>query len=353
MAGAAVRPVVWSSVTQGRGLGRLILRGRSFLVFSALLFAPCEAMADWSAIAETKVLYTDNVFEHSSAKRMTVSEDPSQPTSVSVKKLGDFVWEPSLDVRHISSPTNLGSTEVSLKAQGAIFTDNPIFNHGNYRMQVKQTLDPETSLLLRYRYVPNLFLGHNNERRTGQRLEEEERVTSHIWRVQLERRLTELFTATLVGRYGLRQFNEAFAERDTTFWTSGPQLEWAVNSWLRLTTIYLYERGLADGRQEVEFKDDVSYRQHFASLGATAWVSPALSLTAGYGYRQKLFTSELVGDSHRGVVDTTHQGSAELRYEVNPVAAITLGFQRTQRSSTAAARDFLNTNTSLGLQWQF
>lgn len=331
----------------------LILRGLSLLLLSAQFSSTCEAMADWSAFTETKVLYTDNVFEHSSARRLTVSEDPSQPSIVSVKKPSDVVWEPSLDVRHASTPTNLGQTEVSFKAQGFIFTDNPIFNHGNYRIQLKQVLDPETSLLLRYRYVPNLFLGPNSERRTGRRLEEEERVTSHIWRLQLERRLTEFFTATLVGRYGLRQFNESFAERDTMFWTSGPQLEWAVNSWLRLTTVYLYERGLADGRQEVQFKDDVSYRQHFASLEATAWVSPALSVTLGYGYRRKMFTSEIAGDSNRGVADTTHQGSAELRYEMNQAAAITLGFQRSQRSSNVGTRDFFNTNTSLGIQYRF
>lgn len=66
-----------------------------------------------------------------------------------------------------------------------------------------------------------------------------------------------------------------FAERDTTFWTSGPQLEWMVNSWLALETAYLYERGLAEGRLDVQFKDDVSSRQHFASVGATVlWTPP-------------------------------------------------------------------------------
>ena len=332
---------------------KLILDGFSLLLLSAQFFAPHDAAADWSATAETKVLYTDNVFELSSARRLSLSEDPSQPALVPVNKPSDVVWEPALDVRHTSNPTNLGSTEVSFKAHGFIFTDNPIFNHGNYRIQLKQALDPETSLLLRYRYVPNLFLGPNTERRTGQRLVEEERVTSHIWRLQLERRLTEFLTATLVGRYGLRQFNDAFAERDTTFWTSGPQLEWGVNSWLMLTTAYLYERGLADGRQDIQFKDDASYRQHFASVGATAWVSTSLSVTVGYAYRRKTFTSEIVEDSNRGVVDTTHQGSAELRYEVSQAAAMTLGFQRSQRSSNAGTRDFFNTNTSLSLQYRF
>jgi hypothetical protein len=336
-----------------RRVGRILDALPILFLLGAQLYAPRDVTADWSAIAETKVLYTDNVFELSSARRLSLSEDPSQPAIVPVQKPSDIVWEPSLDVRHTSNPTHLGQTEVSVKAHGFIFTDNPIFNHGNYRIQLKQALDQETSLLLRYRYVPNLFLGPNTERRTGQRLQEEERVTSHIWRVQLEHRLTESLTATLVGRYGLRQFNDAFAERDTTFWTSGPQLEWAVNSWLALTAAYLYERGLADGRQEVQFKDDVSYRQHFASIGAMTRVSTSLSVTVWYAYRRKAFTSEIVGDSNRGVVDTTHQGSAELRYEMNQAAAMTLGFQRSQRSSNAGTRDFFNTNTSLSFQYRF
>ena len=83
------------------------------------------------------------------------------------------------------------------------------------------------------------------------------------------------------------------------------------------------------------------------------WVSTALSATIGYAYRRKSFTSEILGDSNRGVVDTTHQGSAELRYELNQAAAVTLGFQRSQRSSNVGTRDFFNTNVSVGMQYQF
>jgi hypothetical protein len=309
--------------------------------------------AEWSALTEAKVLYTDNVFELSSSRRLSLAEDPSQPSLVPLKKPSDVVWEPSIDLRHRSRLTPLGETELSIKAQGFIFTDNTLFNHGNYRIQVKQALDADTSVLLRYRYVPNLFLGPNNEHRTGLSLPEEERVTSHVWRLQLERRLTHSVTATLVGRYGLRRFNDAFAERDTMFWTVGPQLEWAVRPWLSLAVAYLFEQGLADGREQAQFRDDVSYRQHFASIGATAWVNPALSFTVGYAYRQKIFMSEILGDSNRGAVDTTHQGSAELRYELSPAAAVTLGFQRSQRSSNVGARDFFNTNTLLGVQYRF
>lgn len=319
----------------------------------ALIGLPGRAVAEWSAIAETKVLYTDNVFELSSSRRLALAEDPSQPAVVPVKKASDVVWEPSIDLRHRSRPTTLGETEFSLKAAGFVFTDNPIFNHGNYRMQLKQGLDADTSVLIRYRFVPNLFLGPNTERRTGLRLPEEERVTSHIWRVQIERRLSESVIGTLVGRYGLRQFNDVFAERDTTFWSAGPQVDWIVGPRVTLSLAYLFEQGLADGREQTQFRDDVSYRQHFTSIGATVQLTEPLSLLVGYAYRRKEFTSEIAGDSNRGVVDTTHQGSAELQYRLSGAAIMTLGVQRSQRLSNVASREFFNTNTSLGIQYRF
>jgi len=319
----------------------------------ALISLPSRAVAEWSAIAESKVLYTDNVFELSSSRRLALAEDPSQPAIVSVDKASDVVWEPSIEVRYRLRPTSLGDTEVSMKAAGFVFTDNPIFNHGNYRIQVKQALDANTSILVRYRFVPNLFLGPNTERRTGLRLPEEERVTSHIWRVQLERRLSDSLVGTLIGRYGLRRFNDVFAERDTVFWSAGPQLDWSVMPWITLSLAYLFEQGLADGREQVQFKDDVSYRQHFTSIGATVQMTESFSLLVGYAYRRKEFTSEIVGDSNRGVVDTTHQGMAELSYRLSDAAIMTLGVQRSQRLSNMTAREFFNTNTSLGLQYRF
>lgn len=325
---------------------------RRLAVALSLLGVPEIIHAEWSAIVGSRFLYTDNVFELSAARRLSLGEDPSQPTIVPIEKPSDVVWTPSIDVRRTSSSA-LGRTELSVKAHGFIYTDHSIFNHGNYRIQLKQDLSPDTSFLLRYRYVPNLFLGPNTERRTGNRLQEEERVTSHIWRVQLERRLADAWTVTLVGRYGLRLFNDVFAERDTRFWTSGPQVEFAATSWATITLTYLYERGLADGRHEPQFNDDVSYRQHFSSLGATFQLSRRLFLDLAYAFRRKEFTSELPGDSNRGVVDTTHQGTTEFQYVLTDAARLTLGFQRSQRSSNSAARDFFNTNASLGLEYRF
>ncbi|MBI5853755.1 MAG: hypothetical protein HZB35_00655 [Nitrospirae bacterium] len=311
--------------------GRRRAKGPVWLSALLGLLLPLEALGgEWSAIAEQKVLYTDDVFQLSSARRLALAEDPSQPTIVPVEKPSDVVWEPSVELRR-TSKSRLGNTQVSFKAHGFIFTDHSIFNHGNYRLQLKQDLAPGTSLLLRYRYIPNLFLGTNFERRSGTASQQEERVTSHIWRVQLERRLSETWAVTLTTRFGLRLYNDVFAERDTKFYTVGPHVEYALLPTLTLSLGYQYERGLADGRGETQFNDENLH----------------------YAFRRKDFTTDLIGDTHLGRQDTTHQGTAELRYALSDPMTVSLGVQRTQRSSNVLSKEFNDTNTSLGVQYRF
>lgn len=333
--------------------GRRRAKGPVWLSALLGLLLPLEALGgEWSAIAEQKVLYTDDVFQLSSARRLALAEDPSQPTIVPVEKPSDVVWEPSVELRR-TSQSRLGNTLVSFKAHGFIFTDHSIFNHGNYRLQLKQDLAPGISLLLRYRYIPNLFLGTNFERRSGTASLQEERVTSHIWRAQLERKLSDAWTVTMTARFGLRLYNDVFAERDTKFYTVGPHVDYALLPTLMLSMGYQYERGLADGRGETQFNDDVSYRQHFVSTGADLQITPLLALNLQYAFRRKDFTTDLVGDTHLGRQDTTHQGTAELRYALSDPMTVSLGIQRTQRTSNVTTKDFNDTNTSLGVQYRF
>ncbi len=321
------------------------------LLLSLFFYSNLPA-AEWSAITEAKTIYTDNVFELSASRRLAFSDDPSQPVRVSVGQPSDFVWVPSLDVRRTSSSA-LGVSEISVKGEGFLYTNNPIFNHGDYRFQVQQQVSPNTSVLFRYRYVPNLFLGPNFERQSGSRLIQEERVTEHAWRMQLEQKLNDRWTAMLMGRYGLRFYNEVFSERDTTFYSVGPSVRFQAFSWLALTLDYIYERGLADGRNEPQFKDDVSYHQHFFSFGTQFTLTERFSLELNYVYRWKEFTSTIAGDPFNGTTDRLNQGTAQLHYKLSPAARLTAGFQRTQRASSLDARSFFNTNGSLGVQYRF
>jgi hypothetical protein len=321
-------------------------------ISTACLSIDRVARAEWAAIAQQRVSYTTDAFQFSSARRLALSEDPSIPTAVGLNNPEDVIWEPSIEAIR-SGIVGKGRNDLSVKAHGFIYTDKPIFNHGDYRIQDRQWLNPDTSILLRYRYIPNLFLGPNFERRSENRTAQEERVTSHTWRAEFERRMNEQLTATLVSRYGLRVYNEPFAERDTTFYSVGPRVNYLAASWIEFELGYLYERGLADGRQEPQFMDDVSYYLHLLSVTTDLRLLPKLSLSLSYVYVQKDFTSGITGDTHQGREDETHQGRAELRYDFAENAAATLGYQRTQRTSTQAARGFFDNIFSIGGEYRF
>ncbi len=335
-----------------RVLPALVFRAVALAGGSSLWGTDLPVRAEWSAIAEQKASYTTDAFQFSSARRLRLTEDPSQPTVVSTDKPQDVIWEPALEVIH-STTTSHGTNELSVKAQGAIFTNNPIFNHGDYRIQDRWSFNSDTSVLLRYRYVPNLFLGPNFERRTGTGSIQEERVSSHTWRVEVERRVSEALTAALIGRSGLRLYNESFAERDTTFWTVGPRVDYRVTDWMRVTLSYLYERGLAEGRKEPRFADDVSYFLHMVSAGMEFRLNQLFDLGLIYIHRRKTFTSGIPGDTHVDRFDSTNQGIAELRYHLSSAATVLLAFQYGKRTSTNVLRDFNDSIVSIGGQFRF
>ena len=331
---------------------------RSFLSIgcAVVTFGLCSvsssAHAEWSAIAEQKVSYTSNAIQFSSARRLQFSDDPSLPTGIPLGNPEDVIWEPSLEVMKILHPS-LGRTELSVKGHGFIFTNNPIFTHGDYRAQVRQYLGSATSVLLRYRYIPNLFLGPNIERQTGERFIEGERVTTSKWRMEIERKFTSRLMATFIGRYGLRTYNQPFSERDTRFYTIGPRIFYRVLPRVGAYVTALYERGKADGAEETQFNDDVSYRLYHLSGGVEITILPRWLLSLAYTYQRKNFTSDLPEDTHFGRRDHLHQGLAELGYQATARALFTLGLQRTQRTSSNAFRDFNDTILSLGAQYRF
>jgi hypothetical protein len=88
-----------------------------FVGLLALVCFPRRVMAEWSAIAGSKVSYTDNVINFSAARRLKFSEDPSHPTGPPAQ-LSDVIWDPSLEVIRSSSLT-LGPTSSPSKHMGS------------------------------------------------------------------------------------------------------------------------------------------------------------------------------------------------------------------------------------------
>lgn len=328
------------------------LRGAAALALLLSMASPVSA--ELKVTGQGILFYTDDLGIFSATRRLSRDGDPTQPALDTrlTNKGADMVFEPQVDVAQ-SFANRYGTTTLDLRGQGFVFTDNSRFNHGTIRLQGVHELSPETRFRLRYYYAPNQYLGDNEERRSGMLNLTAETLTSHIWSARFERTLTPGVEVRLLARYGLRRYNENFSHRDTDFWTIGPHVDWKIASRVKLGLSYHYERGLAEGRHQPQFQDDVSYVNHYASADLEFEVAERLTLLTAFHYERNNWTSGIPGDERRGAHETIYQGEAILVRRLNDATNVFLGVQRSNRRQSFEEEGVKNTNVGAGLNVVF
>jgi len=264
----------------------------------------------------------------------------------------DMVFEPLVNVNR-SLTNGLGQLDLNMRGQGFIFTDNPHFNHGTLRVQAIQELSSRVRVKARYYYAPDQFLGDNEERRSGRRQFVTENVTSHIWSTRLFYNVTPDLSLQLLGRYGLRRYNEAFSERNTDFWTIGTHVGWRVTHKITLGLTYHYERGLAEGRNQPAFEDDTSYINHYLTAEVDMELTERLALLTAIHYELNDWTSGLTGDERKGAHEDTYLGEMRLAYRLTDSLQGFGGFQYSRRKESFEPHATPETNVSMGLSVRF
>ena len=324
-----------------------------FLFLAVLFLAQAEpALAQWTLEAETNLFYTDDVSLFSASRRLALMEDPTQPVVDVTRQGSDMVTEPAAEVKRTFT-TSLGRTELSIKGQGFIFATKTAYTHATFRAEIEQDLTKSLMLRLNYYLAPNLFLANNVQKSSATPQRADERVTTHIYSAHLEGRVTEDLTLRLLGRYGTRDYNAAFQQRDTTLWTVGPHIEWAAAAWLDVTAGYHYERGIADGRNQPLIADDVSYINQYLALGLLFKPAEHTGLFVGLDYERNKYTTQLAGDERRGEVEHVYQWELEFRRRLADFVTATAGFQRSERVSGIPPRAVPDNNAWIGAEWKF
>ena len=329
----------------------------SFLAMLAglwLLPQPSPAEEGWSLEGRGTLFYTDDVGLFSASRRLSRDGDPTQPAidSKLTDQGSDMVFEPLANITR-SMTNNLGRLDLNVQGQGFIFTENPEFNHGTLRVQAIQDLSSSTRVQARFYYAPNQFLGNNEERQSGQKQLSAERFTSYIWSTRLIHDVTPDLSLRLLGRYGLRRFDEAFSERNTNFWTIGSHVDWRVAPKLKLGLSYHYERGLAQGRNQPQFEDDTSYINHYVSADADLELTERLSLLTAFHFEHNIWTSGLAGDERNGAYENVYQGEITLTYRLTDSIQGFGGVQRSSRKESFESSSIKDTNVGIGLSAQF
>jgi hypothetical protein len=326
------------------------------VALASLLLAPRAPSAEeaWSLEGQGTLFYTDDVGLFSAARRLSRDSDPTQPAidSKLTDQGSDMVFEPLLNVNR-SLTNGLGRLDLNVQGQGFVFTENPEFTHGTLRLQATQALSSATRVLARFNYAPNQFLGDNDERQSGQLLLSPEKLTSYIWSARLIHDMTPDLSLRLLGRYGLRRYNDAFSERNTNFWTIGPHVDWRVARKIKLGLSYHYERGLAQGRNQPQFEDDTSYINHYLSADVDVELTERLSLFTALHFEHNIWTSSLAGDERNGAYENIYQGEVILTYRLTDSIQAFGQAQRSSRKESFEPSSINDTNVGIGLSAQF
>jgi hypothetical protein len=326
------------------------------IILASLWLLPQSSSAEegWSLEGQGILFYTDDVGLFSATRRLSRDGDPTQPAidSKLTDQGSDMVFEPMASLTR-SMTNNLGRLDLNVQGQGFVFTENPDFNHGTLRIQATQDLSSATRVQARFYYAPNQFLGDNDERQSGQERLTAERLTSYIWSTRLIHDVTPDLSVRLLGRYGLRRYNEAFSERNLNFWTIGPHMEWRVAPKIKLGLSYHYERGLAEGRNQPQFEDDTSYINHYLSADADVELTERLSLLTAFHFEYNIWTSTLAGDERNGAHESIYQGELILAYRLTDSIQGFGGVQHSSRKESFESSSIKNTNVGIGLNAQF
>jgi hypothetical protein len=342
-----------NSDSDSASLGRAVVL---FVVLASLWVLPQPSPAEegWSLEGRGTLFYTDDVGLFSATRRLSRDGDPTQPAidSKLTDQGSDVVFEPLLSVTR-SLTNNLGRLDLNVQGQGFVFTEHAEFNHGTLRLQATQDLSSATRIQARFSYAPDQFLGDNEERQSGQQQLSAEQLTSYIWSTRLIHDVTPDLSVRLLGRYGLRRYNDAFSERNTDFWTIGPHADWRVAPKIKLGLSYHYERGLAEGRNQPQFEDDTSYINHYLSADADVELTEQLSLLTAFHFEHNIWTSGLAGDERNGAYENVYQGEVILAYRLTDSIQGFGGVQRSSRKESFESSSIKNTNVGIGLSARF
>lgn len=309
------------------------------------------------------MFYTDDVALFSSSRRLSLNADPTQPAldNILTGQGSDAVFQPALKIARAFN-TYYGDTTVDLLADGYVFLTRTAYSHATLRAGLRQAFTEKTALNLTYYFSPDLYLGENFVRNPsslvvfrdqGFLVMTAEQVTSNIVSLRLDQELTDHLELRLLGRYGLRDYNPAFSERNLTLWTIGPHLQWQAMDNLKLLVGYHFEQGIAAGRHQPQYADDVSYDNDYVSGEIEYEFGSQDRVNLGFHYERNNWLSEQRRDERNGAWEEIFQGELILFHDFDEQLRLFTSIQYSSRFENILQQPISNTNAGMGLQARF
>ncbi len=311
------------------------------------------ALADYRVELTNNGFYTDDASLFTVTRQLSLLDDPTQPTIDNPIGHSDFVYEPTAAVLW-QLPDNFGKTTFFAKAGGYVFAQNTDFTHAAFQTAINHQFDTDTTISAMYRFIPDRFLGQNSvEQEIGNPVEGKETLTSNIWSIHVEQKLTDWLEMHILGRYGIRDYDAVFKHRSIDLWTLGTHFSVKLGEDTELFFGYHFENGNARNLRSIELNDDVSYHTHYVSIEIETELTEKLKLAFDFDFEKNSFTTQNRQDEHFANPEAVYLGGVQLSYAVNESSSITLGLQHGSRKKKNEIKGFDNTNVWLGYAYNF
>ncbi len=281
--------------------------------------------------AETglSLIYDDNVWQFSDSDRSSFENSQNTSFFQNVESLGDFIWEPYLFLQ-FQPLEKTPSTRLFTDISGDFYTYNHSRNLGTYQIGLKQGIGRKVHALISYTLIPREFVGISREN-PGSGISVGETITTHTTRFRIEREIQDIDLGLTV-HHKFKDYNDAFEVQDSDIYGVGLESKIYSAYGLKTRIAYLFELGVASGRNNPNFKNDLSYRSHQLRISPEIRVNRQLAIGIRYEIKYKAFTTNLPGDTnHYGRDDTMHTVGANIYYELSKTLETKLGYERVMK----------------------
>jgi hypothetical protein len=250
-------------------------------------------------------------------------------------KKSDIILEPDIYAAY-RTRHSVFNTKIFGAITGELYTDHNTYSYGIYSIGITQGLPYKISTTLRYTLTPDVCL---EEDTAGTSCTES--TDYHTASLSLDKEFAKGLSAGVSGKYGIKNYETRYDYKDTSVYGSSADAAYRITKFFKIGVGYRYERGIADGENDARYNNDISYFQHIVYIRPTFNITPDLSFSFRYLFRDKEYATNLRQDrDHYDRKDITHKFQVKAGYWILKDLELTVSYERAQKDSTIDYFDY-------------
>jgi hypothetical protein len=263
-------------------------------------------------------------------------------------KKADVIFEPALYASYRTGHP-VFYTKFFGDITGELYTSYDTYSYGIYRIGITQGLLYKISTTIRYSLMPDVCL---EEDTAGTSCTESNDY--HTASLSLDKEFAKGLSAGVSGKYGIKNYETLYDYKDTSVYGSSADGTYRITKFLKIGAGYRYERGIADGENDARYNNDISYLQHILYIRPTFNITPDLSFSFRYLFRDKGYTTNLRQDrDHYDRRDITHKFQIKAGYWILKDLELTASYESSQKDSNVDYYDYHQNLFMIGGRYLF